>query len=182
MNETHDELAGVVDLFGGLTRRELIEALTELAFKRGEEPDESRVEAAVADAIDAYALVAVGSVNVHAAGESESANRERIDRESADSDGVRDETLLLPGPTAFPTLPAAAEDLPHIMDVDRREIDREAAGDQVLARLRAEADAAVDDGDEQQCERLLDVSYDVEAWAPVEADVVRARLDDALST
>jgi len=34
MSTTHDELAGVVDLFGALTHAELTAALGELAFKR----------------------------------------------------------------------------------------------------------------------------------------------------
>jgi len=48
MTATGDELAGVVDLFGALTREELSQALTELAFKQGAAVD----DAAVTDAIE----------------------------------------------------------------------------------------------------------------------------------
>ena len=48
-----DELAGVVDLFGALSRPELSEALSELAYRRGEDPPEEIVE----DAVAAFALV-----------------------------------------------------------------------------------------------------------------------------
>jgi hypothetical protein len=140
-----DELAGIADLFGGLTREELDEALAELAFKRGDEfdADDADVEAALRD----YYLVAV-------------------------EDG--DETLLAPGPVAFPELPENAGDLPHIMDVERRSVDRAALAGAVRQRLTA--DAA--DADDKRARYLVDVTYDAEAWAPVELDDVRQRLAD----
>ncbi|CCQ37990.1 uncharacterized protein Nmlp_3878 [Natronomonas moolapensis 8.8.11] len=52
---TPDEVAGVVDLFGALSRPELETALSELAYRRGAEPPESDVDAALA----AFALVGV---------------------------------------------------------------------------------------------------------------------------
>ena len=52
---TPDEVAGVVDLFGALTRAEAREALSELAYRRGGEPPENAVDEALA----AFALVAV---------------------------------------------------------------------------------------------------------------------------
>ena len=58
MNVTGDELAGVVDLFGGLTRAELGQALVELAFKRGEETVSEAFEADLDAAVDSYHLVA----------------------------------------------------------------------------------------------------------------------------
>lgn len=161
--QTHDELAGVVDLFGALTQAELTTALTELAFKRGEKPDEEVVEATIEDAIDDYALVVVDDPERESDGDTPDATR-----------------LLVPGPTAFPSLPPAAEDLPHIMDVPERRIDREAVGERVLARLREEATEATDAGDRDRAEQLLDVSYDLEAWAPVAADDVRETLDELL--
>lgn len=161
MNETHDELAGVVDLFGALTRDELTSALTELAFKRGEEPDEDAVGATVEAAIDAYALIPV-------------------DGDALDQEAPGDEEFLVPGPTAFPSLPPAAEDLPHIMDVPRRTIDREAVGETVRDRLDEAAADAVEAGDRERAEQLLDVSYDLEAWAPLAADDVRSQLDELL--
>lgn len=48
-----DEVAGIVDLFDALTREETQTALSELAYRRGEEPPENAVD----DAIDAFALV-----------------------------------------------------------------------------------------------------------------------------
>ncbi|SDZ88518.1 hypothetical protein SAMN04488065_1002 [Haloplanus vescus] len=152
-SSTGDELAGVVDLFGALTRDELESALDELAFKRGESADEDAIEATVADAIEAYYLVAV------------------------DED---DESLLVPGPVAFPTLSDGAEDLPHIMDVPDRTVDRETLVEAVERRLRADAASAVDDGDTDRIEHLLDVSYDLETWGDTDASEIRERLDDAL--
>ena len=148
-----DELAGVIDLFGALTPAELESALGELAFKRGGSVDPEAVADAVDDAVASYAVV-----------------RYR--------DGER--TLLVPGPAAFPTLPADAEDLPHILDVPDRDVDRAAAAEAVADRLRAEAATAVDAGDERAVRRLLDVTYDVEVWSDaVAVDDVRERLGAA---
>ncbi len=140
-----DDLAGVVDLFGALTREELLRALEELAFKRGADPPG---EAALESAVDSYHLV--------------------------EHDGY-----LVPGPVAFPSLPPGADDLPHIMDVEERSPDPEAVGRTVEERFRAEAARALGDGDGPRVERLLDVSYDLETWGPVEVADVRRRLDDA---
>lgn len=171
MTQTHDELAGVVDMFGALTRAELRRALLELAFKQGAEPDEEAVRREIEAAVDDYAIVAV---DPDAVGATVARPEEGSDR-SDDPD-----ELLLCGPTAFPTLPPDADDLPHILDVERREVDRAAVGEQVFARLRGEAARAVDAGDEARIGHLLDVSYDLEAWAPVDAGPVRERLDAAL--
>ena len=168
---THDELAGVVDLFDALTQTELTTALTELAFKRGEEPDKEVVEATIENAIDDYALVVI-----------DGSDQSAIDNREPESDGETSGAtrLLVPGPTAFPSLPPAAEDLPHIMDVPERTIDREAVGQRVLTRLREEATEAAEADDRDRAEQLLDVSYDLEAWAPVAADDVRENLDELL--
>jgi hypothetical protein len=148
-----DELAGVVDLFGALTPRELERALEELAFKRGETVDANDLATAIDDAVSSYALARYGD----------------------------DPTRLAPGPTAFPTLPPNAEDLPHILDVSEREVDREAASEAVAERLRAEATAAIEDGDNATIRRLLDVTYDVAVWSDaVTVDATRDRLADAL--
>ncbi|MFB6255446.1 MAG: hypothetical protein ABEH58_01760 [Haloplanus sp.] len=152
---TGDELAGIVDLFGALTREELGDALGELAFKHGEEVDNAAVEAAVDDAIEGYYLVAV------------------------DHGGT---TLLAPGPVAFPTLPGGAEDLPHILDVPTRSVERAVLTEAAERQFRADAARAVDsnaDADER-IERLLDVSYDLETWGSADVSGVRRRLDDAL--
>ena len=142
---TTDELAGIVDLFGALRRPELEEALSELAYRRGEEPPEGLVDTA----IEEFVLVAF------------------------EADGER---LLAPGPAAFPTPPDGAEDLPHILDVEGRSVDRETLGRAAEERLRGEAARAVADGDGARVDELLDVSYDLESWTPVELGKVRERL------
>ncbi|EMA44891.1 DUF7109 family protein [Halococcus saccharolyticus] len=162
MEFSHDELAGVVDLFGALTRPELSQACDELAFKRGVEFESAET---IDDAIAAYRLVAI-----------ESADADLVE---ASSETVADEPLLAAGPTAFPTLPDRAEDLPHILDIEPREIDRTVLGAVAEERFRADAARAVATGDHARITQLLDVSYDLEAWAPVALDGVRDRLDDA---
>ncbi len=176
----YDELAGVVDLFGAVTRAELERALDELAFRQGEAADAEALRDAVEGAVEAYYLVAY-----------------RPDGDAGDAEGVAggggadaadgggdaaegDPELLAVGPVAFPTLPPDAEDLPHIMDVPDRTVDHEALGRRVLERLREDAARAVDAGDDERVEHLLDVTYDLEAWAPVEVSEVRKRLDVAL--
>lgn len=132
---TDDELAGICDLFGALTREELQEARSELAFRQGRDAGpEKRVEEAIAS----YALV--------------------------EFDG-----LILAGPAAFPTLPESAGDLPHILEVPEREVDREALGEAVVERLSTEETGLA-----------REVSYDVEAWAPVDASAVREREQERL--
>lgn len=147
-----DDLAGIVDMFGGLTRAELDEALDELAYRRGEDSPEGEV---IDDALDAYVLVA-------------------YEREGGDD-------LLVAGPVAFPTLPEGATDLPHILDVEERSVDREAVAAAVERRFRADVASAVASGDEARMHELLDASYELEAWGPVELGGMRERLDDALS-
>jgi len=145
MDLSGDDLAGIVDLFGALTREQLRTALDELAYRRGvEPPGEDRVDAAV----ESYALF-----------------------EYDPPDG--DEPLVVAGPAAFPTVPEGGEDLPHIMDVADRSVDREALGRAAVERLAAAGDA---DPDPEERERLLDLTYDLEAWAPVDATAVRERL------
>ncbi|PSP98738.1 hypothetical protein BRC89_06770 [Halobacteriales archaeon QS_4_70_19] len=149
-----DDLAGIADLFGGLTRAELGEALEELAFRKGVEPPP---EAAVDGAVREYALVAY----------------------PRDGTGDDSESLLVPGPAAFPTLPDGVADLPHILDVESRAIDRDELGRAVEERFRGDVARAVADEDAELVERLLDVSYDLETWGPVDLGDLRERLDDA---
>ncbi|WP_253736847.1 DUF7109 family protein [Halohasta salina] len=158
MSTTHDELAGVVDLFGALRRAELTAALDELAFKQGQDVDESALRSTIEAAIDAYALVEYEP----AAGDTDS------------------EPLVAVGPTAFPTLPPNAEDLPHILDYDRRTVDRERLAEQVSHRLTTEAAAVVEADNQTRAAELLDVSYDIETWASVDAGEVRSVLDPVL--
>jgi len=151
-----DEVAGIADLFGGLTRAELAEALEELAFRRGvEPPPEDRID----QVVRAYSLV----------------EYPRGDGESDDGDAV--DPLLVPGPSAFPTLPDGAADLPHILDIESRSVDRDELGRAVEERFRGDVARAVADEDEVLVGRLLDVSYDLETWGPVELGDLRERLD-----
>ncbi|ELZ92808.1 DUF7109 family protein [Haloferax sulfurifontis] len=152
---TYDDLAGVVDLFGALTREELETALDELAFKQGRETDDDALSGAISDAVDAYYLVPY-------------------------EDDETDAELLTVGPMAFPTLPDRAEDLPHILDYPTREVPRDELATQVESRLRAAAASAVQTGDTDEIERLLDVTYDLEAWADTDVGSIRERLDAAL--
>jgi CheY-like chemotaxis protein len=52
---TRDEIAGIVELFGALTPEETNRALSELAYRHGEEPPEGVID----DALEAFALVEV---------------------------------------------------------------------------------------------------------------------------
>ncbi|PSQ10619.1 hypothetical protein BRC93_08755 [Halobacteriales archaeon QS_5_70_15] len=154
-----DALAGVVDLFGALTRAELERALEELAYKQGvEPPDSGRIDRAT----ERYALV-----SYRPAGE---------DSPDDGEDGPAE--LVVPGPSAFPSLPPGAGDLPHIMDVRSRSVDRDAVGRAVEERFRADVARALASGDDELVGRLLDVSYDLDAWG-LEMGDLRARLDDA---
>lgn len=163
-----DELAGIVAQFGALTRAELARAVEELAFRRGE----------TVEAVDDAEGTSTG-------GSSESTD-DAVDRALADLRLVefeRDgERLLAPGPTALPTLPPDADDLPYILDVEERSPSRERLREPAERRLREAAATAAAAGDRERIERLLDATYDLESWAP-DASVasVRQRLDAALA-
>lgn len=154
MEPTADDLAGVVDLFGALTREELGRALSELAFKRGEEVED--VDAAIDDALASYHLVAVEA-----------------------GDGDVEEDLLVPGPTAFPTLPDGADDLPHILDDAGHAVEEAERMGAVETRFREDAATAINDDDAERIEELLDVSYELEVWGDVDLETARDRLDSA---
>ena len=143
---TPDEVAGIADLFGALSRPDLETALSELAYRRGEAPPEGAIDGALA----AFALVGV------------------------DRDGDR---VLAPGPTAFPELPDGAEDLPHILDADRRSPDRNPLVDAAVARFREDAVRAARREDAARAAELVDVSYDLEAWGARDLSGLRDRLD-----
>lgn len=166
MDLTGDELAGVVDLFGGLTREQLARGLAELAFKQGEEHDPSAFEADIEQAVADYQLVELDPAELAA----ESAAGD-IERES-------EEPLLVVGPAALPALPEDASDLRHILDAPDLEIDRAIAGERAAERFRQEAATAVDEADASRVTFLVDVSYDIEAWAPVDLASERERLND----
>lgn len=171
--EDADELAGVVDLFGALTRAELTDALVELAYRQRGDLDDDAVTAAADDAVDwaveRYLLVAYDPTDAP-------------DAEDAvvTTDGAVDEPLLTVGPVSFPSLPDGADDLPHILDYPTRSVSREALAEAVERRLRGDAARAVAAGDDDRVRELLDVTYDLEAWAPVDVGEVRVRLDSAL--
>lgn len=149
-----DELAGIVDQFGALTPAELTRAVEEVVFRAGEEFDEEALAEAVDEAERRLGLVAV------------------------DRDGDR---LYVAGPGALPRLPTEGENLPHVLDAPERSVERATVAEAAETRLREAAARAVGAGDREQAARLLDATYDLEAWAPdVDATEVRARLDDAL--
>ena len=158
MEVTGDELAGVVDLFGGLTREELGNGLAELAFKDGEEFEPDTFADDIDRAVESYHL---------------------IELEPGDLGAEIGSLVLVAGPAAFPELPENAGDLLYILDIDQREIDRETAGRRATERFRAEAARAVDADADTQADSLIDVSYELEAWADVDLSDVRDRLDAA---
>ncbi len=162
-----DELAGIVELFGALTRAELADALSELAFKRRADVDEAAVDDAIAAATAGYVIVPAPADAVHVVGgdDSDPSNHE------PEADG-----LLAVGPAAFPTPPPNVEDLPHILDVPDRTVDRDRLAGATLDRLERDVSATVDDGNDARLEALLEVTYDIEAWAAVDATRIRDRV------
>ncbi|GAB7008287.1 DUF7109 family protein [Halorubrum trueperi] len=169
-----DDLAGVVDLFDWLSRDELSRALSELAFKQRAEVDEEAIAAAIDVAVAEYALAPAPPEALSEGGETPESGHER------DTDG--DALALAVGPAAFPSLPDDAADLPHILDIPERGVDREALSSAVLDRLSTDATRAIEAEDAARLETLADVTYDVEAWAPVDADGIRERIVDALDS
>ena len=165
-----DDLAGVVDLFGWLTRAELSHALSELAYKQRAEVDDDAIAAAIDVAVAEYALVPAPPEALREVGDD--ATRVTAPDDDVDADGV----ALAVGPAAFPSLPDGAGDLPHILDVPERDVDREALSEAVRARLSEDAVAAIGEGDADRLEVLVDVTYDIEAWAPVDATAIRDRI------
>lgn len=161
MEITGDELAGIVDLFGGLTASELGEAIAELAYRQGEEYDPTAYETRIETALTSYRLVA-------------------IDASSWTDDDTVDDELLVAGPLAFPGLPPDAEDLPHILDIETRDV--EPAGDAVADQFRDDARAAIDAGDTERIQTLLDASYELEPWAGVDLAEIRSALAEATPT
>lgn len=145
-----DESAGIVALFDVLTRAELETAIEELAFKHDETPDTSIIDTCV----NSYHLVEYNAPFV-----------------------AKSDNALVVGPTAFPVIPDSGADLPHIMDIDPRQIDWQQLSRAVEERFRGEMARALVEGESETVTHLLDVSYDLEAWGPVELTDVRDRLD-----
>lgn len=147
---TADELAGIIDMFGALTPDELCRACDELSFREtGETPARETITETIDEAVDGFHLARV-------------------------PDG--EEPLLLAGPSAFPRLPPGAEDLPHILDIEERSVDRTAVASSLLETIDAELQ-----GDPSSSRRhdLVGVTYDLESWADIDAAAVRAANDDA---
>ncbi len=162
MEPTPDELAGVVDGFGGLTRGELRTALADLAARAGD--DENPPDPAIDAAVEGYYLLELDPAEALA---------------EPDAHDL-DEPLLVAGPAALPELPEGGEDLPHLLDLEPRAIDRAAAATAVEADLRADAAAAIGDGDADRAAALLDACYEVEAWGPVDLGDAKAGLAELL--
>lgn len=163
MNVTGDDLAGVVDLFGALSREELGNALAELAFKRGEEYEPTAFAAEIDEALDSFHLVAVDADAV-----------ERADgEENASDDGEVPTTYLIAGPVAFPTGTEGAADLVHILDVPDRTVDRDVGGAAAIETYRKAVAEATADDDVDETHQLVEVSYEIEAWADVDLAEVR---------
>jgi hypothetical protein len=156
MDVTADELAGIVDLFGGLTREELETALAELAYRAGEEYDTDAHGPTIDAAIESYHLVSVAEHEL---------------------DSV-DDPVLVTGPTAFPEVPPDGRDLLHILDIEPREIDRSTAACGAVESFERDAAAAIEAADSDRRTELLDLSYELEAWAAVDLSDERDLLDE----
>ncbi len=170
-----DELAGAVDVFGGLTREELAVALGDLAARSGDDADAGGLEAAVDEALERYYLLEVEAGEGVAEGEGVEAV-EGV--EGGDDIGAG--PLLVPGPAALPRLPPGGEDLPHLLDLEPRAVDREAVARAAEGRLRADAAGAIASEDAERAELLLDACYEVEAWGPVDLADAKAGLADVV--
>lgn len=178
MDLTGDELAGVVDLFGGLTRSELSQALAELAFRQGGEYEPSAHEADIDDAIRTYHLVAVDTEAVDA----EAVENAVGGSTTSDDEAATAGPLLLAGPLAFPALPPDAQDLPHILDIETRSVSTDQVGEEIAEMFREDAREAIDSGNESRIDTLLDASYELEPWAGVDLQSIRGKLAEATQT
>ena len=148
MDPTLDELVGAVDLFGGLSREELIGGFEDIGARMGGDVDINALNLRIDEAIEKYYLVEVA-----------------------------DRGLLVAGPSALPELPEGGEDLPHLILVGEREINREELEKGVAERLGKEVEIAIFEKDRNQIESLLDVCYDLEMWAGVDVDGIRKKLE-----
>lgn len=161
-----DELAGVLELFGALTESEFRQAVNEAAFRAGREVDDDALAVRVNDAAESFHVVRVES--------------DAVPRVVPSLAG--DDAAYVPGPRAWPTEPEGAEDLPHILDVDPRDVNRDALAARVRQQLRAGVEQAAAAGDADRLHDIVDVTYDVEAWADVDLDDTRGLADGALAT
>ena len=114
MDPTLDELVGAVDLFGGLSREELIGGFEDIGARIGGDLDINALNLRIDEAIEKYYLVE-----------------------------VVEQGLLVAGPSALPELPEGGEDLPHLILVGEREINREELEKGVAERLGKEVEIAI---------------------------------------
>lgn len=160
-----DELAGVLELFGALTESEFQRAVRETAFRAGRDVSEDGIAERVNAAAESFHVVRVAP-----------------DAVLEVVDGLDDsEAAYVAGPRAWPEEPEHGEDLPHILDVDARDVDREALAGRVRQQLRAAVEQAAARGDADRLHDVVDVTYDVEAWADVDLADTRGLADGALA-
>lgn len=146
MELSGDELAGIVDQFGALRPSTLRRAIHEAAFRAGEDLEQETIQTWIDEAHAKFTLLSVE---------------------------LDDGEYVVPGPRAFPTVPAEATDLPHVLDVDSVQVPGDAIETGVRNKLAAAA-SGVEDPD--RVEELIDVTYDAEAWAGTDLADVRDRL------
>jgi len=147
-------------------------------------PDELAGIVDTFDALERSELLRACSETAFRRGESidEAAFEASIDEALTEYALIEHDGRLVAGPAAFPQLPEGAEDLPHILDVGDRSVDRAAVAETAAERVRAAVDDAVDDGDAERAAELLDRCYEVEAWGPVDLEAARERLDEVVDT
>tara|TARA_B110000014_G_scaffold263296_1_gene259582 strand:+ start:1005 stop:1484 length:480 start_codon:yes stop_codon:yes gene_type:complete len=148
MDPTLDELAGAVDLFGGLSRMELVQGFEDISARMGDSVDIETLNGRIDEAVEKYYLVEMKS-----------------------------QDLLVVGPTALPELPEGGEDLPHLILVGEREINREEVEKSVVDRMDKEVEIVISRKDIDQMGRLLDVCYDLEIWAEINVEGIRKKLE-----
>ena len=143
-----DEIAGIVDIFGGLTNGELNTAMEEIAFRRDDSPvSQSWLDQKIEQATEEGILVRQES---------------------------HDPPLLCVGPVAFPVEPDGAEDLPYILDIPERTVDRESLANELLQNMEADIS---DTMSSNQRTAYIELSYDIETWSGVDTSQLRDALD-----
>jgi hypothetical protein len=160
-----DELAGVLELFGALAESEFKRAVREVAFRAGRDVDDEGIATRVNAAARSFHVVRVEADAVQAV--------------VPGLDG--EEAVYVAGPVAWPEEPEHGEDLPHILDLRPRDVDRGALAGRVRQQLRAGVEQAAARGDADRLHEILDVTYDVETWADVDLADTRGLADGALA-
>ena len=151
MDPTLDQLAGAVDLFGGLTREELIQGFEDISARKGDILHTERLNMQIDEAIEKYYLVE-----------------------------IEEQELLVVGPAALPDLPDGGEYLPHLIRGDKREIDKMRIGRDVKDKISREIEKEIHKMDKGEVEQLLDVCYDLEMWNEIDVEDVRCELEEVL--